>query len=136
MSKETINVIDIRSDKVICLVAQEIQLLDKGKLTQLIGVGVSRLVGAIIEAKYDDKNGIMKWPISVSPYDCAIIPMINKNDSSNLEKSNKIYEYLKIKNINYYIYMKKFLDFIGGQIALAYLIVFFILVIAMISLAI
>ena len=43
MAKETINVIDIRSDKVICLVAQEIQLLDKGKLTQLIGVGVSRL---------------------------------------------------------------------------------------------
>ena len=42
MAKETINVIDIRSDKVICLVAQEIQLLDKGKLTQLIGVGVSR----------------------------------------------------------------------------------------------
>ena len=31
--------------------------------------------------------------------------------------------------------MKKFLDFIGGQIALAYLIIFFILVIAMISLA-
>jgi len=26
------------------------------------GVGVSRLVGAIIEAKYDDKNEIMKWP--------------------------------------------------------------------------
>ena len=43
MAKETINVIDIRSDKIICLVAQEIQLLDKGKLTQLIGVGVSRL---------------------------------------------------------------------------------------------
>jgi uncharacterized protein (UPF0333 family) len=31
--------------------------------------------------------------------------------------------------------MKKFLDFIGGQIALAYLVVFFILVIAMIALA-
>ena len=26
------------------------------------GVGVSRLVGAIIEAKYDEKNEIMKWP--------------------------------------------------------------------------
>ena len=64
------------------------------------GVGVSRLVGAIIEAKYDDKNEIMKWPISVSPYDCAIIPMISKNDSSNLEKSNKIFEYLKSKNID------------------------------------
>ncbi len=64
------------------------------------GIGVSRLVGAIIEAKYNDKDGVMKWPISVSPYDCAIIPMINKNDSANLEKSNKIFEYLKSKNID------------------------------------
>jgi len=64
------------------------------------GVGVSRLVGAIIEAKYDDKNEIMKWPLSVSPYDCAIIPMISKNDQSNLEKSNKIFDYFKSVNIN------------------------------------
>ena len=46
------------------------------------GVGVYRLVGAIIEAKYDDKNEIMNWPISVTPYECAIIPLINKNDNS------------------------------------------------------
>jgi len=64
------------------------------------GVGVSRLVGAIIEAKYDDKNEIMKWPSSVTPYDCAIIPMISKNDQSNLEKSNKILDYFKSKNID------------------------------------
>ncbi len=63
------------------------------------GIGVSRLVGAIIEAKYNDKDGIMKWPISVTPYDCAIIPMINKNDKSNLEKSIKLYEFLKSKKI-------------------------------------
>ena len=64
------------------------------------GIGVSRLVGAIIEAKYNDKDGIMKWPISVAPYHCAIIPIIKKNDTSNLEKSNKIFEYLKSKNID------------------------------------
>ncbi len=63
------------------------------------GIGVSRLVGAIIEAKYNDKEGIMKWPMSVTPYDCAIIPMINKNDKSNLEKSIKIDNFLKSKNI-------------------------------------
>jgi prolyl-tRNA synthetase len=54
------------------------------------GIGVSRLVGAIIEAKYDEKNEVMKWPISVAPYDISIIPMINKNDTSALDKANKI----------------------------------------------
>ena len=43
------------------------------------GVGVSRLVGAIIEAKYDEKNETMKWPFSVAPYEVAIIPLISKN---------------------------------------------------------
>ena len=64
------------------------------------GIGVSRLVGAIIEAKYDDKNEIMKWPISVAPYECAILPLISKNDSSNLEKANKIIEFFKSNKID------------------------------------
>ena len=64
------------------------------------GIGVSRLVGAIIEAKYDEKNEIMKWPLSVAPYDVAIIPMINKNDSSALEKANNVYSELNKKNID------------------------------------
>ena len=64
------------------------------------GIGVSRLVGAIIEAKYDEKNEVMKWPISVAPYDIAIIPMINKNDTSALDKANKIYLELNKKKID------------------------------------
>ena len=64
------------------------------------GVGVSRLVGAIIEAKYDEKNEIMKWPLAISPYHCAILPQINKNDKTNLEKALNIHEYLKGKNID------------------------------------
>ena len=64
------------------------------------GIGVSRLVGAIIEAKYDDKEEIMKWPLSVAPYEVAIIPLISKNDNSNLEKANNIYKHLTNKNID------------------------------------
>ena len=64
------------------------------------GIGVSRLVGAIIEAKYDEKQELMKWPISVSPYDCAILPLINKNDSTNLEKANKLYNFLSKNKID------------------------------------
>ena len=63
------------------------------------GVGVSRLVGAIIEAKYDEKNEIMKWPISIAPYDVSIIPMINKNDQSALEKANNINKKLIQNNV-------------------------------------
>ena len=63
------------------------------------GIGVSRLVGAIIEAKYDDKNEIMKWPLSVAPYDIALIPMINKNDTTALEKANNINSELIKNNI-------------------------------------
>ena len=62
------------------------------------GIGVSRLVAAIIEAKFN--NNIMKWPISVSPYEVAIIPMISKNDNSNLTKSQKIYKELIKHNID------------------------------------
>ncbi len=64
------------------------------------GIGVSRLVGAIIEAKYDEKKEIMKWPFSVTPYDCVIIPMISKNDNKNMEKANNILNYLINKKID------------------------------------
>ncbi len=62
------------------------------------GIGVSRLVGAIIEAKYDEKKEIMKWPLSIAPYHCAILPLINKNNN-NLKKASQIYEKLKDQNI-------------------------------------
>ena len=58
------------------------------------GIGVSRLVGALIEANYDDEKEIMKWPTSVVPYQCVIIPLIDKKDKSNLEKAEKIYKIL------------------------------------------
>ncbi len=62
------------------------------------GIGVSRLVAAIIEAKYVNEK--MKWPISVSPFDVVIIPAINKNDKSNMTKALKIYKELKKKGID------------------------------------
>ena len=62
------------------------------------GIGVSRLVGAIIEAKYDKE--IMKWPKSVSPFEAVIIPSFSKNNKENLIKSIKIYEELKKQNVD------------------------------------
>ena len=62
------------------------------------GIGVSRLVGAVIEAKYHKE--IMKWPKTISPFDVVIIPNINKNDKENLIKAEKVYKELKNQNID------------------------------------
>ena len=62
------------------------------------GIGVSRLVGATIEANFNDN--IMKWPKSISPFDVVIIPSFNKNNKENLEKAEKIYKELKKQNID------------------------------------
>jgi len=62
------------------------------------GIGVSRLVGAIIEAKFN--NNIMKWPDSVAPFKVAIIPSLQKNDKSNYLKAEKLYKELMKNNID------------------------------------
>ena len=62
------------------------------------GIGVSRLVAAIIEAKFNDN--IMKWPKSVAPFEVAIIPSLQKNDKSNLLKAEKLYKDLLKNNID------------------------------------
>ena len=62
------------------------------------GIGVSRLVAAVIEAKFD--NNKMKWPKEISPFDVSIIPMVNKNNKDSLTKAQNIYTELKKQNID------------------------------------
>ena len=62
------------------------------------GIGISRLVGAIIEAKFN--NNIMRWPESVTPFEVAIIPSLQKNDKSNYLKAEKIYNLLTKNKID------------------------------------
>jgi prolyl-tRNA synthetase len=62
------------------------------------GIGVSRLVGALIEVNFH--NDVMKWPKSVSPYDVVIIANINKNNRQSFEISTKIYKYLQKQKID------------------------------------
>ena len=62
------------------------------------GIGVSRLVGAIIEAKFNNES--MKWPMSITPYEVAIIPSLQKNDKSNYLKAEKLYNSLVKHNID------------------------------------
>ena len=62
------------------------------------GIGVSRLVGAIIEAKFN--NNVMKWPSSVAPFDVVIIPSLQKNDKTNYSKAINVYNFLLKNNID------------------------------------
>ena len=62
------------------------------------GIGVSRLVGASIEANFN--NNIMKWPKTISPFDVVIIPSISKNNKENLVKAENVYKELKKQNID------------------------------------
>ena len=62
------------------------------------GIGVSRIVGAAIEANYN--NDVMKWPKAIAPFDVVIIPNINKNNKESLQKAEKVYKELKEQNID------------------------------------
>ena len=61
------------------------------------GIGVSRLVGAIIEAFHDDKG--IKWPISVAPFKVGIVNTV-MGDRESCEISEKIYSELTSANLD------------------------------------
>lgn len=61
------------------------------------GIGVSRLVGAIIEAFHDDKG--IKWPISVAPFKVGIVNTV-MGDRESCEISEKIYSELTKANLD------------------------------------
>ena len=70
---------------------------NKGKKTSVhmgsYGIGISRLVGAIIEAFHDDKG--IKWPISVAPFHVSLINLMI-DDKACAKMANIMYE--KISN--------------------------------------
>lgn len=55
------------------------------------GIGVSRVVAAIVETCHDD-GGIV-WPLSIAPYTVEVIPL-NVKDSDVMEAAQKIYDEL------------------------------------------
>jgi prolyl-tRNA synthetase len=55
------------------------------------GVGVSRLVGAIIEASHDD-NGII-WPEAVAPWKVALVTM-RGDDAATVAAADELYRKL------------------------------------------
>jgi prolyl-tRNA synthetase len=56
------------------------------------GIGVSRLVGAIIESSHDDKGII--WPESVAPFKVSVINLAIDDEQCRME-SYRIYDTIK-----------------------------------------
>ncbi len=61
------------------------------------GIGVTRVVAAIVETCHDE-NGII-WPINVAPYTVQIIPL-NVSDSEVMKVTNRIYGELTAAGID------------------------------------
>ncbi len=60
------------------------------------GIGVSRLVGAIIEAYHDEKG--IQWPLSVAPFKITIINLMPE-DQDCATKAMEYYQYFMNKKI-------------------------------------
>ena len=59
------------------------------------GIGLGRLMGAIVEALSDDKGVV--WPASVAPFQVHVLSL---GENENVQKeANKIYEYLLKNNV-------------------------------------
>ena len=61
------------------------------------GIGVSRLVGALIEANHDEKG--IKWPKSVAPFKLSILNLMPDDQNCNT-KSLEYYSYFMSENID------------------------------------
>ena len=61
------------------------------------GIGVSRLVGAIIEAYHDEKG--IKWPLSVAPFKISIINLM-PDDQDCATKAMEYYAYFMNNKTN------------------------------------
>ena len=66
------------------------------------GIGVSRIVAAAIEQNHD-ANGII-WPHSISPFNCAMVILKRKGNSTLEEKGLQIYNRLLENGIETLLY--------------------------------
>ncbi|WP_227284123.1 MULTISPECIES: proline--tRNA ligase [Paracoccaceae] len=77
-----------------------VQTADGGKVPVHMGshgIGVSRLMGAIIEASHDDKGII--WPEAVTPFHCGIVNL-RQGDAGTDGACAELYKALKAKGLD------------------------------------
>ncbi len=60
------------------------------------GIGVSRLISAVIEQRHDD-NGII-WPVSLAPYKAAVLPL-EVGDPAIMDSARRVHDALEKSGI-------------------------------------
>ena len=66
---------------------------EKPLLMGCYGIGLTRLIGTVVEIKYDKDANKMVWPRSITPFDVHLISL------GQNETANEFYDQLKQKNI-------------------------------------
>jgi len=98
MSKILISAIDIRPDKIVCLIAQELQIVNQGNILQLIGSGISRFPVDCTDPFTLDKDVLLEH----------IMDAIKKSEN---EASMKVKDvYVSIANSVHSTYLDHFLE--------------------------
>ena len=115
MSQRNIfSAIDIRSDKIICLIAQELEIINRGKILQLMGIGISKLPvncskplslphleicdyikGAITKAEYEANVKISDVFVSISENMASEYIDFNVMKKDNVIEENHIKDFFK-----------------------------------------
>ncbi len=62
------------------------------------GIGVTRVIGAAIEQRHDDKGII--WPVPLAPFEAVICPMNYKKSEAVREAADKLYEELTAAGVD------------------------------------
>ncbi len=62
------------------------------------GIGVTRVIGAAIEQRHDDKGII--WPVPLAPFEAVICPMNYKKSEAVREAADKLYDEMKAAGID------------------------------------
>ena len=55
------------------------------------GIGIERIIAAVVEQNHDEKGII--WPMNIAPYKVAIV-LISDKDEKQIEVANKLYDEL------------------------------------------
>ena len=126
MSQRNIfSAIDIRSDKIICLIAQELEIINRGKILQLIGIGISKLpINCIkpLSLPHVEISDYIKSAITKAEYEAnvKISDVFEKNKFTFFTHTSKVKSKICDSSLNYIRICTK------GLVKMTHLIFFYI----------